>query len=155
MRFILALSALAFAFSPSLAHAQKKATLDAVSVHVFLEKSGVFSNDIMAGNFAAWNFAIQADGIDANEHYRAMLIKVRITAPGEHFENGKVADVTLTNRRTKKVVKRESIAGVYIGAEGAVFYPVYVPDAVCGPFELVVTGGRKRIAKSIEAACGE
>ncbi len=140
----------------SSAQAQNKAVLDSVSVHLFLDKSGTLSPDITAiPNFKTWNFATIAEGIPEDEHFRAILIKLRIAAPGEHFAKGKVAELTLTNRSTKKVVKRAQVTGLYIGPEGAVFVPVLVDDAACGPFDLVVTGGAKRIAKSLEINCGE
>ena len=148
--------AVIFLLLTSGAQAQNKAVLDSVSVHLFLGKSGTLSPDITAiPNFKTWNFAAIADGIPEDEDFRAILIKLRITAPGEHFAKGKVAELTLTNRSTKKVVKRAQVAGIYIGTEGAVFVPVLVEDAACGPFTLVVTGGAKRIAKSMEINCGE
>jgi hypothetical protein len=138
------------------AQAQNKATLDSVSVHLFLEKSGTLSPDVTAiPNFRTWNFAPATEGIPQDELFHAILVKLRITAPGEHFASGKVAELTLTNRTTKKVAKRARIADVYVGPEGAVFVPVLVEDAACGPFTLVVTGGAKRIAKSLELNCGE
>ena len=134
----------------------QKAVLDSVSVHLFLEKSGALSPDVTAiPNFRTWNFAPATEGVPQDELFHAILIKLRITAPGEHFAKGKVAEVTLTNRETKKVVKRARIANVYIGPEGAVFVPVLIEDAACGPFTLVVTGGARRIAKSLEINCGE
>lgn len=140
----------------SSAQAQNKAALDSVSVHLFLDKSGTFSPDITAiPGFHSWNFSTVAEGIPADEHFRAILIKLRITAPGEHFAKGKVAELTLTNRTTKKIIKRARVADVYIGPEGAVFVPVLVEDAACGPFTLVVTGGTRRIAKSLSMDCGE
>ena len=140
----------------SSAQAQNKAVLDAVSVHLFLAKSGTLSPDITAiPGFRTWNFASVGEGIPDDEHFRAILIRLRITAPGEHFAKGKVAELTLTNRLTKKIVKRARVADVYIGPEGAIFVPVLVEDAACGPFNLVVTGGARRIAKSLEFNCGE
>jgi hypothetical protein len=148
--------AVILAMLTSSAQAQNKATLDSVSVHLFLEKSGTLSPDVTTiPNFKTWNFAAVAEGIPQDEHFRAILIKLRITAPGEHFAKGKVAELTLTNRETKKVVKRARVAGIYIGPEGAIFVPVLVEDAACGPFNLVVTGGAKRITKSLEINCGE
>ena len=135
---------------------QNKAALNSVSVHLFLDKSGALSKDITAiPNFHSWNFSSIPEGIPEDEHFRAILIKLRITAPGEHFAKGVVADVTLTNLNTKKVVKRARVADTYIGTEGAVFVPVLVDDAACGPFDLVVTGKGKRIAKKLEIHCGE
>ena len=124
-------------------------------VHLFLDKSGTLSKDILTiPNFRSWNFSTDAEGIPDGGHFRAILITLRITAPGEHFAKGKVADVTLTNH-DKKVVKRARVADVYIGTEGAIFAPVFVEDAACGPFDLVVTGKGKRIAKRLEIHCGE
>jgi hypothetical protein len=61
----------------------------------------------------------------------------------------------VTDRWKKRIVRREQIANVYIGSEGHTYVPVYLPDAACGPFEVVVTGGCRKIVKQIEATCGE
>lgn len=153
--FLLMLTAPALA-QPKRAAEPNKAALDSVSVHLFLDKSGTLSKDITAiPNFHSWNFSSISEGIPENEHFRAILIKLRITAPGEHFAKGAVADVTLTNLHTKKVIKRARVADVYIGTEGAMFFPVFVDDAACGPFDLVVIAKGKRIAKKLEIHCGE
>jgi hypothetical protein len=151
MRFLIAFCA--FLLAPA-AHAQDRATLDAVSLHLFLTKSGTLSRDVSA-NFSSWNFAPEGEGIPEGERFYAMLVRVRLTAPREVFAKGTQAEVVVTNRETRKVVKRERIANVYIGSEGWTFAPVFVPDAACGPFDIVVTGGAKKIAKALEAKCGE
>jgi hypothetical protein len=138
------------------AAAQNKAAVDSVSVHLFLDKSGSLSKDITTiPNFSTWNFVADGEGIPDREHFHSILIKVRVTAPGEHYAKGLLATVTLTNRETKKIVKRKRLENIYIGSEGATFEPVFVDDAACGPFDLVVSGGGKRIAKSLEIKCGE
>jgi hypothetical protein len=138
------------------AQAQGKAQLDAVSIHLFLATSGMLSPDLETiKGFGARNFSVQGEGIADNERFYAVLIKVRLTSKGETFAQGQQAQVTVTDRRTKKVVRRERIADVYIGSHGWTFVPVFLPDAACGPFDVVVTGSGRKIAKAIEATCGE
>lgn len=135
---------------------EDRARLDAVSVHLFLSKAGALSPDVEAiEGFGAWNFAVQGKGIAEGERFYSMLIMVRFVAPHGVFAKGRQADVVVTDRRTKKVVKRERIADVYIGPHGWTNVPVWVADGACGPFEIVASGGGKRIAKTLEAACGE
>ncbi len=132
-----------------------RADIDSVSVHLFLTKSGALSADVETiEGFGAWNFALQGKDIDGERFY-SFLIKVKMTAPGEVFAKGRQAEVVVTDRRTKKIVKRERIADVYIGPNGWTIVPVWIADGACGPFDIVVSGGGKRIAKSLEAACGE
>ncbi len=151
MRLVIALLACLIA---SAAHAADRAQLDAVSVHVFLTKSGTLSRDVST-DFAAWNFVPEGEGIPQGERFYAVLVRVRLTAPGEMFAKGPQADVVVTNRQTRKVIKRERIAEVYIGKDGWTFVPVFVPDAACGPLDIVVTGGGKKIATMLNAKCGE
>ncbi len=134
---------------------KERAELDSVSVHLFLTKSGMLSPDVETiDGFGAWNFALQGKDIDGERFY-SFLIKVKMTAPGALFAKGRQADVVVTHRRTKRIVKRERIADVYIGPNGWTIVPVWIADGACGPFDIVVSGGGKRIAKSLEAACGE
>ena len=41
------------------------------------------------------------------------------------------------------------------GSHGYTHVPVFLADAACGLFEVVVTGGGRKIVKQIEATCGE
>jgi hypothetical protein len=133
----------------------KRAQLDAMSVHLFLTKSGTLSPDVETiEGFGAWNFALQGKDIDGERFY-SFLVKVRLTAQGGVFAKGQQAEVVVTDRRTKRVVKRERITDVYIGPNGWTIVPIWIADGACGPFEIVASGGGKRIAKTLEAACGE
>lgn len=155
MHRIALLLALAVA-APSSAWAQGKAQLDTVTIHLFLATWGTWSPDIETiKGFGAWNFSLQGEGIADNERFYAALIRVRFTSPREVFADGTQAQVMVTDRRSKRVVRRERIAGVYIGSRGYTHVPVFLPNAACGPFEVVVTGGGRKIVKQIEAACGE
>ena len=133
-----------------------RAALDSISVHLFLSKSGMLSPDVETiEGFGAWNFALQGKDIEPGERFYSILIRVKFTAPREIFAKGRQAEVVMTDRRTRKVVKRERISGVYIGSHGWTHVPVWVEDGACGPFEIVASGGGKRIVKQLEAACGE
>ena len=152
----LPLLALALAAPSSSALAQGKAQLNSVTIHLFLATSGTLSPDIetIAG-FGARNFSVQGEGLADNERFDAVLIKVRFTSKGEVFAKGTQAQVVVTDRWKKRIVRREQIANVYIGSHGHTYVPVFLPDAACGPFEVVVTGGGRKIVKQIEATCGE
>jgi hypothetical protein len=133
-----------------------RAQLDSISVHLFLSTSGTLSEDVeKIEGFGAWNFSLQGAGIGPNERFYSFLIKVRLTSAGEVFAKGQQADIVVTHRRTRKVVKRERISDVYIGSHGWTVLPVFVEDGACGPFEIVATSRGKRIVKALEAACGE
>jgi hypothetical protein len=154
MRFAIVLFALLIAPAAKAAQAQDRATLDAVSLHLFLTKSGTLSRDV-SENFGSWNFAPDGDGIPEGERFYAVLVRVRFTSPREILAKGTQAEVVMTDRAIRKVIKRERIADVYIGSDGWTFAPVFVPNAACGPFDVVVTGGGRRITKALEAKCGE
>lgn len=150
---VLFLLALVFV-TPALA--QGKAQLDAVSVHLFLATSGTLSADVATiKGFGARNFSVQGEGLADNERFYAALIRVRFTSKGEVFAQGTQAQVVVTDRWKKRVVRREQIANVYIGSHGFTHVPVFLPDAACGPFEIVVTGGGRKIVKQLEVTCGE
>jgi len=154
---LLALGSLAFVLAaPTPVLAQGKVQLDSVTIHLFLATSGTLSPDIETiEGFGARNFSLQGEGIADNERFYAALIKVRFTSKGEVFADGTQAQVAVTDRWRKRVVRRERIAGVYIGSHGYTHVPVFLADAACGPFEVVVTGGGRKIVKQIESTCGE
>jgi hypothetical protein len=152
-RLLAILLALVFVGS---ARAADRAQLDSISVHLFLTKSGTLSPDVTAmATFAAWNFVPEGEGIGAGERFDAILIKVRLTAPHEVFAKGPQAEVVMREQHSRKVVRRERIANVYVGKDGWTFVPVFVADAACGPFDIVATGGGRRIVKMLNVKCGE
>ena len=149
-----------FVLAAAPAHAQGKgqdrARLNSISVHLFLATSGMLSEDVetIAG-FGARNFSLQGNGIKDNERFYSALIKVKLTAPKEIFAKGPQAEIVVTDRRTRKVVKRERLADIYIGSHGWTVMPVWLPDAACGPFEIVATGGGRKLTRALEVTCGE
>jgi hypothetical protein len=154
--WLLPLLVFALAAPSSAALAQGKAQLDSVTIHLFLATSGTLSPDLETiEDFGARNFSVQGKGLADNERFYAALIKVRFTSKGEVFAQGTQAQVVVTDRWKKRVVRREQIGNVYIGSDGHTHVPVFLPDAACGPFEVVVTGSGRKIVKQIEATCGE
>jgi hypothetical protein len=146
----------AVGIAPAQNRAPDRAQLDTVTVHLFLTKAGTLSEDVATiEGFGARNFSVQGKGLDLNDRFYSILIKVRLTSAGEVFAKGPQAEVLVTDRRTKKVVKRERIADVYIGSHGWTIHPIWIADAACGPLEIVATGGGKKISTALESTCGE
>ena len=142
--------------SLSPAHAADKAQLDAVSVHLFLAKSGTFSTDITkVADFSAWNFVPSGQGIPDGEQFDAVFVKVRLTAAKEIFAKGEQARLVVADLDSKKVIRRERFTDIYIGPERAVHHGVYIGHVGCTPLEIVVTCGSKVIKKTLRFRCGE
>jgi hypothetical protein len=138
------------------AQGKARAHLDSMTVHAFLTRSGTLSDDLgKIEGLIARNFSIQGKGIPDGERFYAVLVKVRLIASKEIFAEGTQAEVVVTDRRNRKVVKRERVADVYIGDHGWTILPVFVPAAACGPFDVVATGGGRKLTRAIEATCGE
>jgi hypothetical protein len=55
----------------------------------------------------------------------------------------------------RKVILRKRIAGLYVGAHGWTYAPVYLENVACKPLTVTVTGGGKRIVKALPFSCGE
>jgi hypothetical protein len=159
LRFAVASAGVLAAATLALAEGKKspdRTQLDAVSVHLFLATSGTLSPDVETiEGFGARNFSLFGKGFADNERFYSALIRVRFTSNGEVFAKGTQAEVTVTDRWKKRVVKRERIADLYIGSHGWTFVPVFLQNAACGPFEIVVTGGGRKIVRQLEATCGE
>jgi hypothetical protein len=141
---------------PCAAQAQDRAKLDAVSVHLFLTKAGTLSPDVTEiPDFSAGNFVPSGTGFDDSERFYDILIRLRFTSPREVFAKGRQAELVVTDRKTRKVIKRERVSDLYIGSHGWAYVPVFLSNAACTPLEVTATGGGQRITKSLEFHCGE
>jgi hypothetical protein len=141
--------------------AAERATLDAVSVHLFLQKSGALSTDVTAiEGFFARNFVPDGKDFAEGERFDDVLVRIRFTARKEIFAEGPQAEVVVTDSASKKVVSRKRIADLYVGGHGWTFVPVYLAGVACKPLTVTVTGvtvtgGGKRIVKTLPFSCGE
>ena len=150
-----ALTALTLALA-SPAQAADKAELDAVSVHLFLTRSGTFSTDVTnVRNFHAWNFVPSGEGIPDGEHFDAVFVKVRLKAAKEVFAKGEQARLAVVASESKKVIRRDGIKDVYIGPERVAHHGFYLANVGCTPLEIVVTARSKAIRKALSFRCGE
>jgi hypothetical protein len=138
------------------AAAQDKAQLGTVTLHLFLEPRGVWSPDVATmPEFQSFNFGASGKGMPEDAKWDALLIRVQLRAPKEIFAKGQQAVVTVTHRKTKKVIRRAVIADVYIGTNGTTWKPVLVDNVGCAPMDIVVQSGAQRFVKSLEINCGE
>jgi hypothetical protein len=136
--------------------AQQRTSLDAVSVHLFLEKSAQWSGDVTAiAGFKSWNGTPMGAGLPEDDRFQAVLIQVRLAAKGELFARGPQATVTVSDSRRRRVLLHRQIADVYVDAGGKTTKLVFLPDAACAPLDIRVTGGGRTIAKKVNIDCGE
>ena len=147
----------AWALLPAgVARAADRAQLDAVSVHLFLKKSGTFSPDVTSmRNFHAWNFEPSGDGMPEGEGFDAVLVKVRMRSDKEVFAKGEQARLRITSLENGKVIRSERLTDVFIGPERVTHHAFYLPGIACTPIEIVVTAKAKSIKKMLNFNCGE
>ena len=148
---------MAFWLSGPAAHAQDDTlSLDSVSIHLFLEKSGEFSPDItQAPGVGAWNFRPISGDVDYDERFHSYLIKVTFRSRGEVFAEDEQATLIISEVESGKILFTESIRNVDIGPSGQVTKPFLIHDLVCGPLRVDVRDQEKTITNQLEFACGE
>ena len=130
--------------------------LDKVSVHLFLENTGTFSDDITSiFGFSAWNFRPSGLGFSADDRFDSFLIKVWLSSEGETFQAGEQARVKVKSEKTGEIIFEAPIKGVYIGREGRTVKPLLVSGHVCEPLVVEVQGRPKTITKILPFKCGE
>jgi hypothetical protein len=139
------------------AQAEDRVTLDGLSVHLFLTKSGTLSPDMTAiEDFTARNFVPNGTGFDVDqERFYDILIRLKFTSPREAFAKGRQAELVVTHRNTKKVIKRQRFGDIYVGSYGWTYLPFFMANAACEPLVVTATGGAVRISKTLELSCGE
>ena len=138
------------------ARAQDRPALDAVTLHLFLEKSGQLSPDVAAiADFKSWNSSPSGAGLPDGDLFEAILIEVHFTSKNEIFAKGRQATVTVKHRRTGKVLMRRSIRDVYIDRDGKVTKPVFLDGHSCTPLIVTVASGKEKITKTLDLECGE
>jgi hypothetical protein len=138
------------------ARAADRAQLDAVSVHLFLKKSGTFSPDVTTmRNFHAWNFEPSGDGMPEGEQFDAILVKIRMRSDKEVFAEGEQARLRIRSLDKGKVIRNERLTDVFIDTARVTHLAFYVPGIACTPIEIVVTAKPKSIKKTLNFNCGE
>ena len=151
---IISTALLLSAFAMALAE-EDKVTIDSISVHLFLENSGTFSQDVLKDNVSAWNGQPITGTIDYDERFGAYLIKVNCSAPREVFAAGEQARIRIIRESDNKILKEQAIADVYVSPSGKITKPVLIHDHICGPLKLEVKDHKRALSASLPWACGE
>jgi hypothetical protein len=82
-------------------------------------------------------------------------LKVVFTSPVEAFDEGVVAQLTVFDSDTGKVVLEQSISGLYIGPNGKTTVPFLIGDHECHSWRVEVKSGSNEIQKNLAFTCGE
>ncbi len=152
----LATLALATGLSASaLAAPQNGVTIGGLRAHLFYERSGVLSDDVLARDppFSGWNTVI-GEG-DAGEPAENLLVIARLDNPGaEAFLDEKVT-IRVSGEKGKKL-KERVFSGVLLAERGTVHLPMWIDDAGClGAVTITVTFRRQSASKPLQLMCGE
>jgi hypothetical protein len=140
----------------SSARSADRAQLDAVSVHLFLEKLGTFSSDITSiPNFYSWNMVPSGGGIPKDEKFGSVLNKLRFNSPAEVFAKGMQARIVVMSSKDKKIIKTETFKDLYIGPGRIGYRALFVQNVSCTLLDILVTSPGKRIRKVVNFNCGE
>jgi len=145
---------------PLVSYADKRNTdsvyLEKLSVHLFLEKSGVFSKDItVSKEFMTHNYSPDGEGIPEGEIFHSYLVKILFSSDKEIFVPSNVATLKVINRNDKKVIFNKTISGIYIGPERAIYKSFLVSGNECKYQILTVSTKEKTIKKQLPFHCGE
>jgi hypothetical protein len=131
--------------------------LSSVSIHLFLEGAGTFTDDVtVMKGFGSQNFTPFADVDHFNgDRFHSVLLKVVFTSPVEAFDEGVVAQLTVFDSDTGKVVLEQSISGLYLGPNGKTTVPFLIGDHECHSWRVEVKSGSNEIQKNLAFTCGE
>jgi len=148
--------ALGLSWHATAAPAQKRAHLEAVSVHLFLRGSGALTEDITKmADFYSWNAEPSGTGLPEREMFDSAVIKLRFHADREVFAEGTQATVRLQDEENRRRVRTETIRDVYIPAEGTGYRFIFLKDVGCKPMIVTVTGDGKPHRLTLPFRCGE
>lgn len=152
--FCLAIAA-TLAAVPSPAVSADQAIPSGLSVHLFLERHGTLSPDVLKiKNFFTWNFHGHSDGQEIGR-FAGYLISVRFTSDREIFAKGRQATLMLRDRKTRRTLETRVLSDIYVGTDGETFRPVLITGRDCGQFEIVLAGNGNRISRQLDLQCGE
>ena len=130
--------------------------LENVSVHLFLEKSGVLSKNVInAKEFFTHNFHPFGEGFDDNEVFHELLIKVSFTSNSESYNPDYVARIELITVKDNEVVFVKDIKSIYVGQEMRIYKGIWVQGHECEKLMLKVSAKDNVITHLLPFHCGE
>lgn len=161
----IAAAAIALTFFLGFAYAQgpqKNVQRDGVravdfSVHLFFETNGEFSPNIFTlEEFIAWNFSAQWKGNQGGK-FSGFLIRVRLESrTGKAiFAQGRLAQLILRDRKTRKMLQTWNISDVYVGDNGVSYRAQFFANLDCQLMEATLVVSGEQITRELPFACGE
>lgn len=148
--------ALGLSCHATIASAQKRAHLEAVSVHLLLVRSGTLSEDITRiADFGSWNSESRGAALPDKEMFDSAVIRLQFHADGEVFAKGVQAKVTLRDQEGGRRTRTEDVRDVYIPPEGTAHKFIFLQNVSCKPLLVTVTGDGKPIRINLPFRCGE
>ncbi len=127
------------------------------SVHLFFEASGELSPNIFTlEEFGVWNFSAQWKGNNGGK-FSGFLVRVKLqsNSPKDVFAQGRVAQLILRDRKTKKMLVTWNISDVYVDDKGVSFRGQFFSNLDCQLMEATLTSGGAQITRDLPFACGE
>lgn len=127
------------------------------SAHLFFERTGELSPNIFTlEEFGVWNFSAQWKG-NAGGKFSGFMIRVRLESRTgkEVFTEGRVAQLVLRDRKTKKILQIWHISDIYVGDNGVSYRAQFFTNLDCRPMEATLTSSGINITRELSFACGE
>lgn len=127
------------------------------SVHLLFEATGEFSPNIFTlEEFGVWNFSAQWKGNKGGK-FSGFLIRVRLESRTgkEIFAEGRLAQLVLRDRKTRKMLQTWNISDVYVGDNGVSYRAQFFTNLDCQFMEVTLTSSAAQITRELPFACGE
>jgi hypothetical protein len=127
------------------------------SVHLFFEATGELSQNIFTlEEFGVWNFSAQWKG-NAGGKFSGFLVRVKLESVTgkEVFAQGRLAQLVLRDRKTKKMLQTWNISDVYVGDTGVSYRGQFFVNLDCQLMEATLTSGGRQLVRDLPFACGE
>ena len=127
------------------------------TVHLFFEASGELSPNIFSlEEFGAWNFSAQWKG-NAGGKFSGFLVRVKLQSNSakDVFAQGRVAQLVLRERKTKKMLQTWNISDVYVDDKGVSYRGQFFSNLDCQLMEATLISGGTQITRELPFACGE
>jgi hypothetical protein len=127
------------------------------SVHLFFERTAELSQNIFTlEEFGVWNFSAQWKG-NAGGKFSGFFVRVKLESRygREVFAQGRLAQLVLRDRKTKKMLQTWNISDVYVGDNGVSYRAQFFTNLDCQLMEATLISGGSQITRDLPFACGE
>lgn len=129
--------------------------LTGVRAHLFYERSGALSEDLLGRDppFIGWNTPIGSG--DAAEPAENLLVVATLENPGDEAWLDEKVTLRVTDEMDGEV-KERVFSGLLFGAKSRLYLPLWLDDAGClGPVTITAAFREKKISAPLQLMCGE